>query len=368
MEDPSISQWLVLLFLVSLSAIFSGLTIGYMSLNKSDLRRKQKLGNKFAAKVLQLRKNVNLLLCSLLLGNVSVNIAIPLYLDKLMVSVVKDYIYPIIEQLTFLPESFVSYLSVTFIAGSISVVSILIFGEIIPQAVTARHALKIGAFFYPLMRLVIFLFYPICYPMSLILNKVLGTEGLTVFQKEEIVELIKEHNVNTDSDIDKDEEQIILGALSFSEKTAKEAMTPKRALFFLNLNTNLDNNMLTEIKTKGFTRIPVFENQEDNIIGILYTKDLIGVSGLENKTVADFVRKDKLFTTQTTSHLDYLLNKMSRRTHMAMVYDEQKTFRGVITLEDIIEEIIDREIVDETDTSDDLSKDAANIATQGKEL
>ena len=368
MEDPSISQWLILAFLVSLSAIFSGLTIGYMSLDKSDLQRKRKLGNKDAAKVLKLRKNVNLLLCTLLLGNVTVNIAIPLYLDKLMVSVVESYIYPALETISFIPEFVMKILSVSFIAGGISVISILVFGEIIPQAVTARHALKIGAFFSPLMRFVIYLFWIICFPMSKLLDWILGTEGPTLFRREEFAEIIKEHEENDASDIDEDEERIILGALSFSKKTAKDIMRPKRQMFFLDIDDKLDEKMLNLIKEKGFTRIPVFEEFEDNIVGILSAKKLIGVDGNSGKTIRDFVQKDKLFTTKTTEHLDYLLNKMSRRTHMALVYDETKTLRGVLTLEDIIEKIIDLEIIDETDKVTDLKKDLEKIPLPGQEL
>lgn len=339
-----------------------------MSLNKSDLQRKKKLGDPYAKKVLKLRKNVNLLLCSLLLGNVSVNTAIPLYLDKLMTNVAQVYIYPFLASSNFIPASLISHISISLIAASISVASILIFGELIPQAVTARHALRIGAFFYPLMKVVLFIFWPISWPMSKLLDKILGIEGPTIFQRAEFVELIREHEEHADSDIDQDEEQIILGALSFSKKTAKEVMTPKRKLFFLDINKPITPELLKKIKEEGFTRIPVFEDYEDHIVGILYAKDLIGSNGEENQIVKDFIRTDKLFTTQVNTYLDVLLNRMSKKTHMAMVYDENKTLRGVITLEDILEEILDRDIVDETDTHEDLQKESKKIKIEGQEL
>lgn len=349
MESTSYLDWIILFILIGFSAIFSGLTIGYMSLDKSDLERKKRLGDKYAAKVLKLRKNVNLLLCSLLFGNVAINTAIPLYLDTLMISVVKNHISPLL--MNYLPEQFVTtYLSVTFVAASISIFAILFFGEIIPQAVTSRHALRIGAFFYPLMQVVIWTFWIICWPISKFLDILLGKEGQTLFEKDEFVELIKEHEDHIDSDIDEDEERIILGTLSFSDKTAKDAMTPKRQVYSVNAERKIDDSFLQEVHDSGFTRIPVYEKTEDNIVGILYSKSLIIRKESDGFLVKDIMKKDKLFTTKTIVHLDYIYNKMiAKRTHMAIVYDEHKTLRGVLTLEDIMEEIVDQEIVDETD-------------------
>ena len=363
MEAPSYFDWFILLILICFSAIFSGLTIGYMSLDKADLERKKRLGDKYAFKVLKLRKNVNLLLCSLLFGNTAINNIIPIYLNNLIPSFVEKYLYPFFTH--YLSEEFVNaYLSTTLMAISLSTFSILIFGEIIPQAVVSRHALKIGSFFYPLMQLVIWIFWIFCWPISKLLDLLLGKEQQTLFEKSEFKELIKEHEDHIESDIDEDEERIILGTLSFSDKTAKDAMTPKRKVYFLNINRKINDSLLKEVHDSGFTRIPVFEDSEDNIVGILFAKNLIIRKESENLTVKDVMKKDKLFTTKTVVHLDYLYNNMiKKRIHMSIVYDEHKTLRGVLTLEDIMEEIIDQEIIDETD-KEELIEPKIN----GKEL
>lgn len=361
-NDISIYNYLTLLVLLFLSAAFSGLTIGYSSLNSSDLRRKAKLGDKDAEKILKIRSNINLLLSTLLFGNVAVNSAIPLYLDSIMGSVVESSV-PYLMMIS--PK--VKFISTTLIAGFTSTFLILIFGEVFPNAVTKKHAMKIGSLFYPLMRLTIWIFYPVCYPLSKLLDWLVGKEGTTLFQKDEIAEMIKEHEQDNNSPIDKDEEDIIIGALTFSDKKAKEVMTTKRNLFLLNQEIKLTKEIMLLIKNRGFTRIPVYKDTEDNIVGILYSKDLIGMID-DDKKVIDYMRNDKVYTTTTDTKLDYLLNKMSRRTHMAIVYDEDKTLRGVLTLEDIIEEILDRDILDETDTQEDMNENTQSIEIKGKKL
>lgn len=361
----SIDNILILSTLLFLSAAFSGLTIGYSSLNASDLRRKAKLGDKDAVKILKIRSNINLLLCTLLFGNVAVNSAIPLYLDSIMNLFSESTVLPFLKEINPL---LIKYLSVTLISGATSTFLILIFGEILPNALTKQHAMKIGSLSYPLMRLTIWVFYPICFPLSKMLDILIGKEGVTLFKKEELAEIIREHEKDINSSIDKDEERIILGTLTFSDKKAKEVMTPKRSLFLLNQEIELTKEVLLLIKNKGFTRIPIYINSEDNIIGILYTKDLIGIESSQKTKVKEVMRVDKIYITNTETKLDYLLNKMSRKTHMAIVYDEDKTLRGVLTLEDIIEEIIDRDIIDETDSVEDLKKDIQSIKINGKEL
>ena len=131
-------------------------------------------------------------------------------------------------------------------------------------------------------------------------------------------------------------------------------MTPKPVLYSLEKNILLNKTILEEIKTQGFTRIPVFETNEDNIIGILYAKDLIGLFN-ETKTVADFLTDKMPIRVKDSILLDTLLNHfIQQKIHIATVYDTFGTFIGIATLEDIIEEIIRQEIVDEVDRVTDL--------------
>lgn len=128
-------SYLIVILLIILSALFSGLTLSLLSLDKGDLKRKASLGNKDAKKVYAVRKSGNLLLCTLLMGNVAVNSTVAIFLGNIASGVV---------------------------AGLIATGLIVIFGEIIPQAAFSRHALKVGAHTAWLVRIFIVIFFPVC--------------------------------------------------------------------------------------------------------------------------------------------------------------------------------------------------------------
>ena len=320
-------QYIIVTSLIVLSACFSGLTLGFFSLNVTALERKIKLGDARAAKVYPIRKRGNLLLCTLLIGNVAVNATAAIFLGEIASGLM---------------------------AGVISTVLIVLFGEILPQAFFSRYALTLGAKSVWLVKTFIFLMYPIAYPLSLALDKLLGEELQTIWSKKEIKEIIRHHENNENSDIDKDEERILLGALSFSEVSVKKVMTPKSVLYTLEKSTILNQERLLEIRDKGFTRIPIYNTTENNLIGTLYSKDLIGIAE-KNKTVEDFLSKSKPIVIKDTMLLDGLMNHfLTKKVHIAFVYDMYSTFIGIVTLEDIIEEIIKVEIVDEVDAVEDM--------------
>lgn len=350
---PSFIDIFILILLIGLSAIFSGLTIGYSSLSHSDLKRKSKLGNLNARKILLVRENMNLLMATLLIGNVAVNTAIPLYLDSVINIISERHI------ISFLNNGQLSSLkliSASIITGAISTFLILIFGEIIPNAMIKKHAFKAGAFFYPLVKFIIFLFYPISYPISLCLDYFVGKEGITLFKKEELAEIIKEHQKDKNSSLDKDEERILVNALFFSDKIATDIMTEKDKVFMVEQKMKLNNELLSEIKKNGFTRIPVYKNSRNNIVGILFVKDLIGINIDDNLLVKNIMKKEKIVFVNNFEKLDNLLNRMSKKIHMAIINNKNGEFVGVLTLEDILEEILGHDIMDETDSFEDMKK------------
>lgn len=325
----------IVIFLVLLSGCFSGLTLGFFSLNLTGLERKIKLGNKDAAKVFPIRKNGNLLLCTLLLGNVAVNSAMAIFLGNIATGL---------------------------IAGLVSTALIVVFGEIIPQAIFSRHALKLGANTVWLVRIFIFVLYPIAGPMAWLLNKALGEELSTIWDKKEIEEIIRHHEDADESELDADEERILLGALAFSDKSAEMICTPRHVVWSLDSEQELDLELIKMIKEKGFSRIPVFsDRRKDKIDGVLLVKDLLGLDLSEKHFVKDFLRDDVLFIKEKM-RLDDLLNHfISNRRHLACIYDEFGIFQGVVTLEDVVEEILKTEIIDELDKAKDLRVEAAKM-------
>lgn len=323
--------YLIVILLVLLSGLFSGLTLGLLSLDKSELERKILLKNqqsKKAKKVYAVRKRGNLLLCTLLVGNVAVNSALAIFLGDIASG---------------------------FVAGLIATGLIVIFGEIIPQATFSRYALDVGARTAWIVKFFMFILYPICFPVAWVLDKSLGDEMPTIYSKHELMKIIEEHEDIKESDVDADEERIVKGALSFSDKKVSQIMTPKAVMYILDKQTVLSQTKLKEICQKGFTRIPVFEEEVDNIVGILYTKSLIGLK--KNTKVGQIMKKKKLISVKRDFKLDALLNKfIVACEHMAFVKDEYGTLQGLVTLEDVVEEVLKVEIVDETDKYVDLQK------------
>ncbi len=335
-------DYIIVVLLVSLSGLFSGLTIGLTGLDKFELKRKIKLGSKKAKAVYSVRKRGNLLLCTLLLGNVAVNSTLSIFLGSIASGL---------------------------IAGLVATALIVVFGEIIPAATCSRYALQIGAKTVWLVKFFMFILFPVCWPLAKALDKLLGEEVQTIWSRRELKEIVQQHEDSKDSKIDADEEQILLGALSFSDKTVAQILTPRTMIFALDIQTILDEKVVDAIKRNGFTRIPIYKDQLDNIIGILYVKDLIGV-GLRVK-VEEVYRQNNLLNVPKNKKLDDLLNEFKqKRTHLAFVYNEYGGLEGLATLEDVVEEIIGSEIVDETDTIVDLRQEAqekAKIKLQEKE-
>lgn len=319
MIDPLIA--LAIIVLIAFSAIFSGLNLGLYSLNLTELERKSELGNKKAKRVLRLRKKGNLLLVSLLLGNVAVNAAISIVLGDLTSGV---------------------------IAGIVATGLIVVFGEIIPQATCARYALLIGAKTAWIVDLAVLILYPIAKPIAWILDKTLGKELKTIWSKRELEHIIAMHEDDPRSKVDADEERIILGALRFSDKTAAEVMKPRDEVFSLAVGDTLGERLVHRIREEGYTRIPVYAEDEENVVGLLFTKDLLGLMG--SRPIDQLMRTDKLVRVTPARPLDEVLNLLiSRYAHMALVTQKNGDFVGVVTLEDILEEIIGREIQDEDD-------------------
>ena len=326
--------YIIIIVLIILSAFFSGLTLGLMGLDKYELKRKVELGDKEAIKVYPLRKQGNLLLTTLLVGNVAVNAALSIFLGTIASGL---------------------------IAGVLATVLIVIFGEIIPQAIFSRFALKLGARVAWFVQFLIYAFYPVTKPIAWTLDKVLGDELPTVYSKQELVKIIEEHEDASLSDVDEDEERIIKGALTFSDKLVEDVMTPRSVVISFKESQIIDDAFLAEVMQEGHSRYPVYKEDKDDVIGILYSKHLIG-GQMVGKTLKDVMRAKVQVVTEDESLDDALDIFLKTHKHMAIVKDEFGSVSGVITLEDIIEEILKKEIVDESDRHDDMREYAKESA------
>jgi metal transporter CNNM len=315
--------FLEILLLLAFSAVCSGLNIALMSLETADLRRKAALGNKDAQRVLPLRKNTHLSLAAILFTNVSAVSASSLVLEHHLNG---------------------------FLAGAISTVLIVIFGEILPQAYFAKRALTLCARLAPLLRLMIILTYPVSRPLQILLDKLFGNGDSSKLQsRHELGMLISEHIGHNESELDEDEVDIIRGALTLSEKKVSDIMTPIKDVYHLLPNTIIDDKRIDEIKARGRSRIPVINSQRTICFGLLLMKDLVDVNFDEKAT---HIQDLSLHATQVVGSrtaLDTLLRKFIKSgVHLAPVERNDKIV-GIVTIEDLLEEIVGHEIEDETD-------------------
>jgi len=334
----------LIFFLVMLSGLFSGLTLGLLGLDVIGLQIVQKGDNKYLAKcaesIVPIREKGNMLLCTLLLGNVAVNSA-----------------------LSILTADIANGLMGFFVSTAL----IVVFGEILPQATCTRYALQVGARAVPIVKLLLCLMYIVAKPMSLVLDWLLGQEVGTIFSRKELLEMLKLQISMGACDEEEGAvaQQVAEGALSFRDKKVGEVMTPLEDAYLLSAETRLGYDTIREIFETGFSRIPVYGQDKHDYKGLLYTKDLMLADPEDEMKLGDFIqifnRKVETFF-QGTKLVEVLSVFKKGGTHMGVVrevnteIDTQPRFEvvGVLTLEDVVEEILQEEIVDETDVYVDV--------------
>ncbi len=308
---------------VGMSAVCSGLNLSLMSLDIGELERKVKVGHTQAARILPLRKNSHLTLASILLSNVAVISATSLVLEHRFNGL---------------------------IAGIASTLLIVVFGEIIPQALFIKNSLEITAVFVPLLKGMIMLTYPIAKPLQLLLDKLFGHEDMKLHTRQDLGFIISDHLGHKDSDLDEDEVEIMRSVLTMSHKRVRDIMTPISNLYWLPQNTMIDADRIDELKAQNYSRVPVFNKELTESKGVLLLKDLIDIDFDEKaRPVSKFVRPSAMVGSMTA--LDTLFRVfIGSHSHLLAVEKDDKIV-GVVTIEDLIEEILGHEIEDEADGS-----------------
>ncbi|KAM8828174.1 LOW QUALITY PROTEIN: metal transporter CNNM4 [Spinachia spinachia] len=333
---PMWLQLILICCLLVLSGMFSGLNLGLMALDPMELRIVQSCGTdkerRDARKIEPIRSKGNYLLCSLLLGNVLVNTTLTILLDDLIGSGLGAVVA--------------------------STIGIVIFGEIVPQALCSRHGLAVGANTILVTKFFMFLTFPVSFPVSKLLDVLLGQEIGTVYNREKLVGMLKV--TEPYNDLVKEEMNMIQGALELRNKTVEDVMTPIGDCFMIQADAVLDFNTMSVIMESGYTRIPVYDDERSNIVDILYVKDLAFVDPDDCttlKTITKFYNHPVHFVFHDTK-LDAMLEEFKKgKSHLAIVQkvnnegegDPFYEVLGLVTLEDVIEEIIKSEILDESD-------------------
>ncbi|CAK7909467.1 protein Mam3p [[Candida] anglica] len=326
-------------FLVLVGGVFAGLTLGLMGQDEVYLKVMATSGEpqerKHARKVLRLiGRGKHWVLVTLLLGNVITNETLPIVLDNC--------------------------LGGGWPAVVASTASIVVFGEIIPQSICVRYGLQVGSMLAPFVLVLMYIMYPIAYPISLLLDHILGEDHGTVYKKSGLKTLVTLHKTMGVERLNQDEVTIISAVLDLKEKSVADIMTPIDRVYTMSADSILDEATVEEIFNAGFSRIPIhLPNEPMNFIGMLLVRVLISYDPEDALPVASFPLATLPETSEDTSCLNILNYFQEGKSHMIVVSErpgEPTGAMGVLTLEDVIEELIGEEIVDESDVYVDINK------------
>ncbi len=345
----SISGFLLLALLLIASALISGAEVALFSLSNSDIENGKSYNPKAFSIIEKLLSKPKKLLATILIANNFINIAIVLlfaYLGNTFFSAIDN------EILKFLIEVVV----VTFL--------ILLFGEILPKIYASRNQQKFATFMaYPLQFLDV-IFSPISIPMrniTLAIHKKFGKlkSNISVDQLSQALELA------SNEDTTKDEQKILQGIVSFGNTDTKQVMQPRIDIFAISIEENF-TQIISEIVDKGYSRIPVYKDNIDTIKGILYVKDLLPFIDKPNLNWPTLLR-EPFFVPENKKLDDLMVEFQEKKVHLAVVVDEYGGTSGLISLEDIIEEIVG-DISDEFDDEgvNYTKVDAKNFIFDGK--
>lgn len=330
-------SYILLLLLLILSFFFSGTETAFTSLSSAYVHEQAKRGNKKAKTLSKLKKQTSTVLGTLLLGNNLVNIALTALSTSLLINAFGDY------------GVIIATFGVSFI--------LLIFAEILPKTYalqnTKQFALSIGGILAFFVRL----FKPIVVALDWVVKKLMRVLRMPSAPKATEAEIKAEIRgtllLHQQSDIMTQERHMLKSVLDLSEVTIEDIMVHRSQIVSLNAALPLEE-IINFVMHSPFSRIPLWEGKRDNIIGILHVKSLLkAMDAFYHPKQASFSIQAYLskpwFVLDTTSLLEQLHHFKKRHEHFALVVDEYGVLQGLVTLEDILEEIVG-DIADESDT------------------
>ena len=339
------------LILVVLSALLSGSEVAMFSISNKqrfDLEDQNKNANK---RVLTLLKEPKKLLATILIANNFINVSIVMASNFVFNNLIIEG--SISDTMNFIIQVIV----ITFL--------ILLFGEVIPKVYANNYNLKFSKFMAIPLQLLKKLFYPIS---QILVNSTNLIDKRIEKRKESIQANELEHalNLTVDSVDNEDEKKILEGIVKFGNTDVKQIMTPRTDVISFEITTPF-NELMSELKEIKYSRIPVFEDSFDKIKGVLYAKDLLGkMNEKKNFKWPNLLREPK-FVPENKKLDDLLKEFQEEKTHIAIVVDEYGGSSGIVSLEDVLEEIVG-EITDEFDEEDINYKklDELNYIFDGK--
>lgn len=320
---------IALIVLIIFSGYFSATETAYTSLSRIKLKNMMQKKNKRAGLVYKQVEDFDRVLSTILVGNNIVNIASATIATILFVNMLGGELGPTISTI-------------------VTTVVVLIFGEIMPKSLAKEYPEKFAMFSAPLLNLFIYLFVPLTWFFSLLkklLNKIFRNKNENrSITEDELITIVEESE--NGGVLDSHESELIRSAIEFNDLEVKEILIPRVDMVAININTQLGD--IGEVfRESGYSRLPVYEDSIDNIVGFIHEKDFYMLLYTKGKSIKSILQK--IIYTTSTVKISILLRQLQlEKCHVAIVIDEYGGTKGMITMEDILEELVG-EIWDEHD-------------------
>lgn len=323
-----IVSWVIIICCIMMSAYFSATETAFSSLNRIRMKNMAEKGSKRAKLVLKLSENYDSLLSTILIGNNIVNITCTSLVTILCV------------------KGFGEDVGAT-LSTVITTVVILVFGEVSPKSIAKESAETVAMLSAPLLRIFIYILSPANFlfrQWKKLLSCIFKSQDNKGITEEELLTIVQE--AEADGGIDKEEGSLIRSAIEFNELEAIDILTPR--VDVIGVSVALSKPQIAKVFAKtGYSRLPVYEKDMDNVVGILYHKDFYNYVNNSDMTIREAV-KPVLFTTKHKNISELLKELQVKHMHIAVIVDEFGCTVGILTLEDILEELVG-EIWDEHD-------------------
>ena len=352
-----ILQFIIIIVLTGINAFFSSAEMAIVSINRNKLKILVEEGNKKAIMLENLMKEP-----SKFLSTIQVGITLASFFASASAATgLSQYLSIYLGKLKIPYSSHISMILITFLLSYIT----LVFGELIPKRIALRSSEKTALASVGIIVMVSKIFSPFVKFLTFSTNVILTVlkmkednieEKVSKEELRSLVEVGREHGI-----INEVEKEMIENIIEFDEKVAREIMIPRTKVFLIDKNISVDE-LFEKKEVEVYSRIPVYEDEADNIVGILFMKDLMIEAyrkGFQNVKLTEIMQE--AYFVPETKNVNELFNEMqAEKKHIAILIDEYGGFSGIVTLEDLIEEVMGN-IADEFDADDSsIKKLAAN--------
>ena len=333
MSSDAIWDIIIIIVLIMLSAYFSATETAFTSINKIRLKNMAGDGDRKAERVLQLSEKYDKLLTTILVGNNIVNITMTAIATVLFVKLLGPY--------------------GPTVATVVITVIVLIFGEITPKNIAKEKPESFAMASAPVLKKLMTILTPVNFVFTKwkqLIARIFRLDNTDAITEDELLTMVEE--AESSGGIEENQSELIQNAIEFNEITAEDVMTPRPEMKAIDVECPKEE-LAVLFKETGYSRLPVYEEEIDKIIGVINQKDFHNYIAGTNRNIADYVMP--VVFVSTAIKISDLLKKMQQlKTHMAIVIDENGGTEGLVTMEDIIEELVG-EIFDEHDVV--ISKD-----------